>query len=439
MKHKMFLTAAAVLVLLCLNLSPALCQTGVLEELDPNILWVADSSIGIIDGFAVHPNGNVFAYRNGAKGGLGEGKRELKVIEINGKTGKLIRELPKFSDKFDIESIDISDDGRYLATSYDGVIITDLTIGISKVVGLGNLVTFLPNSHKVAYRSLYDGGTIGSDSSIVILDLETEQRAYIRTEELIYKIAFSHDGRFFATGGSLYTGNSPSYTTLKLWDAQTNKLIKELEKMENTNYNFQNIEFSNNSKLLAFLPYNGKVYMFNTVSSSLFRKYDENIYPIKGIGKFCFINDSLITFSTLGPSTLIWNYEKDEKAYNVANYMSPRGLNYSNELYAIILGTTTHLYAYSLNSIMTSVQEDVNQTTIIAMYSKGTLTVKGIHSIGNQINIEIFDINGKIVHQLKSQANNSEIRVPLILPRGTFLLTITEGLNQYFSKFLVTE
>jgi WD40 repeat protein len=417
MKQKMFLIAAA-LVLLFTSAFNMKAQVG-FNELDPNILWVADSTIGRIDGFAVHPNGNIFAYQGNI------------INEINGADGKLIRKfnIPNKS----ISSIDISRDGKYLATAYDGVIITDLITLKSDTVGTGNRATFNSNSNKIAFR-LAKG-----DQSIVILDLNSRERSYIKTEELIHKIAFSPDGRFLATGGSGEDIFGKSYVSLKLWDANTLKLIKELEKMDNVNFNFYRIEFSSNSKLVAYLPYNGELSIFNTESTKLYRKYGMENQTIQGIGKFCFLNDSLITFSSIEPSTLIWNYDKDERAYNIVNFNSTRGIEYSIELDAIILGTTSKLYAYSLNSIMTSVQEDVNQTTINAMYSKGTLIIKGIVSVGNTVNLQIIDINGKLIKDLNLPNTGSEISIPVSLNSGAYIIHLKDGNKEFSSKFLVIE
>ena len=52
-------TLAALVVVLMSNV-----QTGRAVEPDPRILWVADSALGRVDGFAVHPNGNIFSHRN---------------------------------------------------------------------------------------------------------------------------------------------------------------------------------------------------------------------------------------------------------------------------------------------------------------------------------------------------------------------------------------
>ena len=164
----MFLIVAA-MVLLFLSAFNMKAQVG-FNELDPNILWVADSTIGRIDGFDVHPNGNIFAYRGNI------------IFEIDGNTGKFVQKINITSE--DIESIDVSDDGKYLATSYNDIIITNLSNLLFKKVGIGNYVTFSPDSKKIAYRARGEG-TKGHDSSIVILDLATQQRSYIKTEELI--------------------------------------------------------------------------------------------------------------------------------------------------------------------------------------------------------------------------------------------------------------
>ncbi len=430
-KTRAWLLSLAALVLLMSNYF-----VGWAVEPDPRILWVADSSIGGIHGFAVHPNGNIFVYRNGFKDG-NTVKSELQISEIDGNTGKLVIILPKFSEKVEISSIDISDDGKYLATSYDGVTIIDLSDLSSKTFGNGNRVTFVPSSKKVAYRAS-NGGTIGHDSSIVILDFTTQERSYIKTEEMIEKIAFSPDGRFFATGGTgeLY-GNS--YTSLKLWDAKTLKLIKELERLENVDYNFERIEFSKYNKLVGFIPNNGEVLFFNTETTTLFRKYNQKVYPFKSFGRFCFINDSLITFTSItGPGTFLLNIY-NETLYNISNYLAESGLNYSNELDIIVLGTDSKLIAFDLKKVLSNVTENPIDLELKSEYQKGMLLISGIELINNSVNLEIYDINGKLVHQLNVEPNGTELRIPIVLPQGTYLINLTDGNKKYSSKFIVTE
>jgi WD40 repeat protein len=421
----MYFTVVA-LVLLFLSAFKMEAQVG-LSELDPNILWVADSTIGQIDGFAVHPNGNVFVYKGST------------IYEIDGTNGKLIKMLPVTIDAVELSSIDISSDGSKLAVSWNKVVIIDLSNYHQTLIPNAARVGFLPNQNKIGFTTGVQGQTGGHDSSIVILDLNTGVRQKIKTEELIQKIAFSPDGRFLATGGSGQNVFGKSYTSLKLWDANTLKLIKELERMDETNYGFERIEFSNNSKLVGFIPKNGEVFIYNSENSTLFRKFNQNVYPFKRFGRFCFIKDSLIAFTSItGPGTFLLNLYEEE-VYVVSDYLAQSGLNYNSKQDAIILGTSTQLIAFDLKRVISSISEDANQTRIQASYQKGTLSISGLQETSNMVNLEIFDINGKLICKIGLQPIGSEIRVPLVLTNGTYLINIQDGSNLQTGKFVVVE
>ena len=396
------------------------------QELDPNILWVADSSIGRIDGFAVHPNGNIFAYTGNI------------ISEINGADGKLVRKFTVPSESNDIESIDISDDGRYLATSYNDVIIRDLTNDVSNNVGIGNLVTFSPDSKKIAFRAR-GGVSKGHDSSIVILDLETDQRTYIRTEEMIHKIVFSPDGRFFTTGGSGQDIFGKFYTTLKLWDANTLKLIKELEKYTDQNYQITQVEFSQDGREVGFLVNNG-LQIFSTETYQKEKHYAITMGSER-LTSFNFItNDLLLTQSK---ETMIVRLDDDNIKTIFESYnRSFARINYKKDVVFVwnsFSNPLGHLIALDLDKILSSVNNIPQYETIKAAYYKGILNISGIHSVSNNVNIEIFDINGKLVSQLDLQPNGSELTTPLKLPNGTYLVNLKDGNNVYSGKFLVVE
>ena len=159
-----------------------------LAELDPNILWVSDSTVGRLDNIIVQPNGNII----GNYGGL--------IKEIDGTNGKLIRSFQKINNYNNLSSIDLSDDGKYLLCSYTDVVLVDLITLEKKVLAnRGAGAVFCNEPNKIAYYTI-DSKATGSDSTIVILDLITGKKVFIKTEEAIFKIAFSPDGRFMEIG-----------------------------------------------------------------------------------------------------------------------------------------------------------------------------------------------------------------------------------------------
>ncbi len=423
-KTRAWLLSLAALVLLLSNYF-----VGWAEEPDPRILWVADSSIGRIDGFAVNPSGNIFAYHGS------------NIVEIDGTNGKLIRKLPKFSKDDDIESLDISIDGKYLATSYDVVTIIDLSDLSFKVLGKGNLVTFNPNSNKIAYRARTNPpGTTGHDSSIVILDLTTQERSYIKTEELIHKISFSPDGRFFATGGTgkLY-GNF--YTSLKLWDAKTLKLIKELERIDGENP-IEKIQFSQDSRFVAFTDRaNTIIYIFDSESLNLIKYYSKKTFG-EYMTDFTWLSNN--NYVIINKQITICRLTDDLRKiiYEFPNWVSQIETDYIKNRFITRTGNF-HLggfiISWDIDKILSIVKENPLNTELKSEYQKGMLLISGIELINNSVNLEIFDINGKLIHQLKVEPNGTELRIPIVLPQGTYLINLTDGNKKYSSKFLVTE
>ncbi len=398
------------------------------QELDPNILWVADSAIGRIDGFAVHPNGNLFIHRKGV------------VSEINGTDGKKIKELTKVGKFGEIESIDISSDGNLLVTGYDDVVIHNLTDFSTKIVARGSRVVFLPNQQKIAYRSMGYIETKGSDSSIVILDLETNLRRHIKTTDLMESFAFSPDGRFLATGGVLREGGGKVSVTLRLWDANTLLHIKELKNIADNNSDTHKIQFSDDSKKVGFQVGWDNLYIFNTETFSLEKLYNEETINLS-IRDFTFISNEYIGIQSEKTSIIRLS---DDHIKNLFDF-GVRGFIGINKTKEVLFSGTGYpkqfgpIRAWDLNKVFSSVENETESTQIQASYQKGTLTLSGIHSVSNNVNIEIFDINGKLVHKIDSQHISSEMRVPLKLANGTYLIQIIDGSQTHSGKFLVVE
>ena len=415
-------------MLLFLSSSPTRAQVG-FSELDPNILWVADSSIGRIDGFAVHPNGNIFAYFLS------------KIYEIDGSNGKLIRELPKLSKDPEIASFDLSKDGKYLAISYEDVVIIDLSDLSTKIIGKGNPVKFTSDSRNVAFGPQSPAKPFeGSDSNIVIVNLENMERRYVKDTESLSNLAFSPDGRFFATGGSGQDVFGKSYTSLKLWDANTLKLIKELEKFEDQNYQIPKIEFSNLSRKVAFYGGMG-IIIFDTDNYNTVKHYTRTGIGLN-ISRFTFLSEELLGIQSEKTSIMRISDDFRNDIYEFPKRVFLMETNKERDILFIGPGSPNlvgSIVAFDLNKILSSVENNTENITIQALYQKGMLTLSGIQITNSNVNLEIFDISGRLIRKLDIQTNGAEIRVPLILPKGTYLLNLKDGEKEYSSKFLVTE
>ncbi len=424
-KTRAWLLSLAAMVLLLSNYF-----VGWAEEPDPRILWVY-KELNQIDGFSVHPNGNVFAFKN------------ANIYEIEGKTGK---NITTFTLPIGVKTMVITDDGKYLVTAGGDIVKTDLESKESMAVGKAFYVYCKPNSHTIAYISLGTLKTIGTDSSIVLLDLQSNQRTNIKTEEAIRNIAFSPDGKYFATAGVKENLGGKFNTTLKLWDAQTLKLIKELERFDDEDYLIWKIQFSQDNMNVAF-HYTLELAIYNTTTFDKFKVFNQQFLNdindnTSVISTFAFLtNDNIILTSK---KTVLANILDNlvKKIIDFPTYSHTININKSKD---VLFVSTKHnsvygpLVAVDLKIALSNDTETPLNKELKSEYQKGILIISGIELINNSIQLEIFDINGKLIHQLDIESNGTEFRFPIILPQGTYLLNMVDGNKKYSSKFLVTE
>jgi hypothetical protein len=123
-----------------------------------------------------------------------------------------------------------------------------------------------------------------------------------------------------------------------------------------------------------------------------------------------------------------------KRAKNGGNDMNQ---NHSNN--TLLYLDAGQLWALDLNKILTSVPELQKKNTFSVQYRKDTLILSNLNFILSNINITISDISGRIVRKLDSPVSNSELRIPLRLPKGTYLVHIQDGNKEYTAKFLVME
>ncbi len=431
-KTRAWLLSLAALVLLLSNYF-----VGWAEEPDPRILWV-NKELYKIGGFVVHPNGNVIAY------GLASiYDKATGIFEIDGKDGKLIKVLPNTQHISNFEQMDISYDGRYIVTP--GVNLYDLQKNtLEKLeINSGNFVTFLPNQHKIANVS---GGTVGNNSSIIIYDIDTKNKVNIKTEEAIRNIAFSPDGKYFATAGVKENLGGKFNTTLKLWDAQTLKLIKELERFDDKHYSIWKIQFSQDNMNVAF-HYTRELAIYNTSTFDKFKVFNQQFLNdvndnTSVISTFAFLtNDNIILTSK---KTVLANILDNlvKKIIDFPTYSHTININKSKD---VLFVSTKHnsvygpLVAVDLKVALSNDAETPLNTEMKTEYQNGNLLISGINSSNNSVNIDIFDISGKLIRQLNAVPNGTEIRFPIVLPLGTYLINLTDGSKKYSSKFIVTE
>ena len=401
---------------------------------DPYLLWKTKTWY---DGFIIHPNGNIIANR----GAL--------IFELDGNTGEVIKSFPQFVHT-NVEDMCVTKDGKILGAGYGNIILYDLkedTVigGVSETNGL---FEFFPDNKRFLARTTY-----GGDSNLMVYNLDTKEKLMFGIHYVPTSIATSPDGKYFATGGSAYEGqdwqgNYISYTYLTLWDAQTLQPIKELAKIGG-NFEVRSIKFSPDGKYVGFHVALHGVHIFSLSDYNLVRLYNQsNVeYPPSA---FCFLANDLITITSLAQVqdginryNIVKNIINDEIVYKYFGKMSGGLPSFAlidlNPVNNSLVLTGGQLFAFDFNKMLTSINEPIKHNTFLVSFLKDTLILSDINSISNQITITISDINGRIISKLNIAVTNPELRIPLKLQNGTYLIHIHDGNKEYSSKFLVSE
>jgi WD40 repeat protein len=361
----------------------------------------------------------------------------LIITELNGNTGEVIR---VFNIKAPVG--DISPDGKYLLILTDSVTIidyeTEAIVNKLSVQGVFPNLMYFPDGKRIIYTNKKPLGT-ELDSTMVVCDLIKDKYTYLDLKYYPDAIATSPDGKYFATGGSWkeQVGLEEKYFTyLTLWDAETLKQIKELGKFEGNN-EVRSIKFSTDGKYVGFHVGSQGIFIYTMDEMRYFK-------TLKG-GVLTFLNDDYVVqyisnFSThISINIINIINEKTVFSYDSLSSSSPKVNKFNNVNNSIVYTGINNIKALDLNKILTSVYEPIKPEIFTVLFHKDTLVLSGINSITGQISITISNITGRIIRKFDSPVFTSELRIPLKLLNGTYLIHIQDGNQEYSSKFLVME
>jgi WD40 repeat protein len=253
MMKSWFLIVVSLLFFSNASLSWGQIITG--DDIDPNILWKTDDSLGGFTGFQIHPSGNIIANKG------------CEFFEIDGKTAKLIRAYPVIYGYSGVEdATTVSKDGKYFSACFAGtgtfgtttdIYIFDYATGnvVKKLKDYGEALCFLNDSKRLVIRA-YKG-------SLTIYDIEKDTSYFNDAKMFVQVISVSNNGKFIATAGVSLKFDGKQYSEIKLWDATTLKLIHEFKMQEGTEET-RFIQFSPDSKYIGCQVYWSDLYIQNS-------------------------------------------------------------------------------------------------------------------------------------------------------------------------------
>ncbi|GAB1371327.1 hypothetical protein MASR1M45_13890 [Candidatus Kapaibacterium sp.] len=389
---------------------------------DPNVMWTyKDASFSTYP--AIHPNGNVL---------IGD-RNKADVIELNGLTGELIRRISVPVSDIDPNQIAISKDGTRLTIAKKvvdyatGEVIAELPEKTSKIKFLH------PDNNQLVIR-LYNQ----KEYSWIVWNINEETSKGYKINTFVTSIDVSNDGRFLAVAS--LDGETQEHTHFYLYDAQTMKLIRELEDVPAEGRTIEFIQFSENAKYVGYGQLTGgkpKATFFSCESPyqkwEFHNSFGENFHSLG------FINDEYVFMSGQSIRKIV----NSDEIYFSNKYISNYPLY--NSYYKSIMvwdNSKPTLVALDFNKILNSV--GINEPNdpiqkIITEYRKGILKISGIESILPIINLTINDIKGNLVYQNRINHIKDIIEIPVQLQNGVYLLHIQDMNKSHTAKFLVLE
>jgi hypothetical protein len=213
-----------------------------------------------------------------------------------------------------------------------------------------------------------------------------------------------------------------------------------LQKFDNENYQIPKIQFSTNSNKLAYFGDFGLM-IFDTGNYSILKHYNKLNIGLD-ISRFTFIGDQYIGIQSTKTSIIRLS---DDFKFDLIEFPQRGFLMETNTGNNILLAGTGYpalggsIIAWDLNKVLSSIGNKIDLHLLNTEFQNGILTITNLSLDTNTAVIQIFDINGKLVKEINLEHINSEIKIPLVLSSGTYLINIKVGKEMYSSKFLVTE
>ncbi len=417
------------LILLAAFLS-FLFSAGARAQADSLVMWT-NNEVQFHSMPAIHPNGNVLI------------RSHYDILEINGLTGEIMRNINVPFTGIVSDWIDISKDGtrfvacRKIVNFETGEIIGELPEETA-------IVKFLhPDNSKIIYAPFNQ-----AEYNFFVWDIETgESEGFDIGKKLITALEVSNNGKFFAIA-TLETGyDEEEHTHFYLFDAQTMQFIKELEDYPANGRTIEYIQFSENAKYVCYGQNRlGSIKGSFFLTEAPYSKWMliTETTPPKGFWGLGLIDDNYV-FATsdngLDFYSIIWDIDNEKEIYFSSEYGSSNPLyNYAAKNIIVHDNGNRTIVALDFEKILSTVgvKDELDTNAFRAEYSGGILTINGLESQSVEINLTINNIQGEVVFSQNIAAvHGSQISLPVSLPSGVYIARIRTGENNYSSKFLV--
>ncbi len=362
-----------------------------------------------------------------------------KLVELDSKDGKIIRELPFTNDWGNVPYI--SKDGtKLLHTNVDDSYIYEYP-SMELIIKLKNsrLTKFTNNSEIIMETS-----TDKDYSTLAKYNFITKEKTFFDPVGNIQDIATSPDGRFIAISTNAIVGSNENWTKLILVDATTMEQIALLEEVKNTGNNFVRMSFSNDGKYLAS---NSTTFsndfqrnIYSTETLKVVKNFNpENIetrYPeIKFLNEnlYCLTLKQLVQGQKSIFKTIIFDINTNNIILTINDTYS---LKFNEELNHLYYSDYKNkkIICLNLTNLITGVSTKPISSVVIYQNKQLKINKENVKQI------EISDISGRVLlNQIIENpfSNNTLLSINLI--NGQYLINVITDKESFTQKLLVME
>jgi len=367
------------------------------------------------------------------------------IEKISAETGEILKQFDNNGQIFGIYDFDISPQGNYLVTAHSGD-------------GAGVWST---TEEKLLYNISYSGEnpagvesvTVSPDESTLIIGINPENKlekdlvlwdlnekkeiSRFSQDGYINLVRYSNDGKKLAIGAYKEKPDVQNEYIgfITLWDAENFEVSKDIHNANGTRpYSY--IAFSNNDEYLVSVSTDGTSAQINRlIDSELIYEASETCYDIKMLPN----NKHFLVKYIDSYDLELRNFEGEVSNFNIPTAL--REVTERNDKYILYTKSSENklvniLYEFDIpNSVF---EEKNTDNSIFNIVSNGNGILIDIHEIiPNEIEIKIFNLEGKIIFSDTFDSMVTQISIPIEFMKGIYILNLITPTGNYSQKFVI--
>jgi WD40 repeat protein len=397
--------------------------TNLFSQLSFEVVWEKPQA-GVIDA-KFSPDGKFIYCAVG---------KTIKKLDVE--TGEFISTFDNSLSPFiyAVMSMNISDDGKYIATQ-NGAGAIDIwdteQQKLTKELQLGTTMASFTKDNVLLIASAKD-----ESKGIILYDyLNDRYLDTISYSPIIKLIYTSKDGKYFISGSVYWDWQDNGFCKVTLWDANTLKPIRDYEVPEGNDAGFRKIQISDNNKLIGLATHNTNIVkILETETGMVVKTSDKDMvgYNFDLLPNDYYFLCQWKEGTEIDYDILIYKYPD---IYQSNIYKMFGGVILSKEF---IEGSEKKMIVFQqsgqLMTLLTNSTTSVNEPSNTEFRIKVEPEKISVN-FDNAESIKILDIKGKILFYQK--VNEPNFFIPNTFSPGTYICVVKLGDREYSQKFQV--